>query len=74
LIFTGENGLKPDLVKIASAIGGSANLVQSALDRIDGHVHGRLLLSTTDVPIDIEARLAGLTHGTRILGYVATDA
>ncbi|MDB5556888.1 MAG: amino acid transporter [Rhizobium sp.] len=73
LTFTGEGDLEPDLVKIAAALGGEARLIQSTLDRIDGHVHGRLLLSARGVPAGIESRLAVLTHGTRILGYVATD-
>ena len=74
LIYTGEGGLEPDLVAIASAIGGHARVIQSALDRIEGHVHGRLLLSARNVPQDIEERLSGLAHATRIIGHVAANA
>lgn len=74
LAYTGEDGLEPDLMRIASAIGGRARLIQSALDRIDGHVHGRLLVAARNPPPDLEARLGGLAHATRIIGHVAANA
>jgi len=74
LTYTGEGGLEPDLVRIASAIGGRARLIQSALDRIDGHVHGRLLIGARNVAPDLEQRLRGLAHATRIIGHVAANA
>ncbi|MGV3549474.1 methionine ABC transporter ATP-binding protein [Rhizobium sp.] len=74
LAYTGEGGLEPDLVAIAVAIGGKARVIQSALDRIDGHVHGRVLIAARHAPSDLEARLAGLAHATRVIGHVATNA
>lgn len=74
LSYTGEGSLEPDLVRIASAIGGRARLVQSSLDRIDGHVHGRLLIAARNLPEDVYKRLGGLAHATRIIGHVAANA
>jgi D-methionine transport system ATP-binding protein len=74
LTYTGEDGLVPDIFRISAAIGAPAQLLQSTLDRIDGHVHGRLLVS---VPADKAEGLlapAGLAHRTRILGYVSSNA
>jgi D-methionine transport system ATP-binding protein len=72
LSFTGEDGLEPDLAAIATAIGAPVRLLQSALDRIQGHVHGRLLIAAR-TGTDSLARLDALAHRTRILGYVAPD-
>jgi D-methionine transport system ATP-binding protein len=74
LTYTGEGGLEPDLVRIASAIGGRARLIQSALDRIDGHVHGRLLIGARNPSQDLEQRLEGLAHAMRVIGHVAANA
>lgn len=74
LAFTGEGGLEPDLVRIASAVGSRARVIQSTLDRIDGHVHGRLLIGARGAHDDLEARLASLAHSVRILGHVPANA
>jgi D-methionine transport system ATP-binding protein len=74
LAYTGEGGLEPDLIGIANAIGGRARVIQSAIDRIDGHVHGRLLIGARNVPQDLLARLAGHAHAARIIGHVPTNA
>ncbi|KAA6476738.1 ATP-binding cassette domain-containing protein [Agrobacterium rhizogenes] len=73
LSYTGEGGLEPDIAAIAAAIGAPVRLLQSSLDRIDGHVHGRLLITTRRPESQRLARLDGLAHETRILGYVDAD-
>ncbi|QND45775.1 ATP-binding cassette domain-containing protein (plasmid) [Rhizobium lusitanum] len=73
LSYAGEGGLEPDIAAIAAAIGAPVRLLQSSLDRIDGHVHGRLLIATRRPESQRLARLDGLAHETRILGYVDVD-
>ncbi|GAJ96325.1 ATP-binding cassette domain-containing protein [Agrobacterium sp. SHOUNA12C] len=73
LSYTGEGGLEPDIAAIAAAIGAPVRLLQSSLDRIDGHVHGRLLIATRRPENRRLPGLAGLAHETRILGYVDVD-
>jgi len=73
LSYTGEGGLEPDLAGIATAAGAPVRLLQSTLDRIEGHVHGRLLISVQVLQRIEGERFAGLAHKTRILGYVASD-
>jgi D-methionine transport system ATP-binding protein len=72
--FTGADGTEPDLVRLADALGVGARLIQSNLERIQGHVSGRLFMS---VPYraDLAARVSDptLAAQTRITGYVATD-
>jgi D-methionine transport system ATP-binding protein len=43
LTYMGKSGLEPDPLAIARAFGGPFRLLQSSLDRIEGHVYGRLL-------------------------------
>jgi D-methionine transport system ATP-binding protein len=71
LSYTGEGGLEPDLAAIAAAIGAPVRLLQSALDRIEGHVHGRLLISAR--PGGVPGALDGLAHRIKVLGYVASN-
>ncbi|MBB3610314.1 ATP-binding cassette domain-containing protein [Rhizobium sp. BK602] len=73
LSYTGEDGLEPDIAAIAAAIGAPMRLLQSALDRIDGHVHGQLLIAARRFEIHQPSQLDGLAHDTRILGYVDSD-
>ena len=75
LAYTGEHGLEPDLSRIASATGASVRLLQSSLDRIQGRVHGRLLIAARRVAGEtmLPAQFAGLAHQARILGYVDHD-
>jgi len=71
LHYNGEGGLEPDLARIADALGGPVRLLQSVLDRIQGHVHGSLLLSVEaagPLPTD---RLRSLAHSVKVLGHVA---
>ncbi|WFS03488.1 methionine ABC transporter ATP-binding protein [Rhizobium tumorigenes] len=73
LTYTGADGLEPDLTRIAAAAGASVRLLQSSLDRIQGHVHGRLLLAIGSLDNNVPAKIAGLAHDVRVLGYVRTD-
>jgi D-methionine transport system ATP-binding protein len=73
LSYTGEGGLEPDIAAIAAAIGAPVRLLQSSLDRIDGRVHGRLLIATRRPESHGLPGLDGLAHETRILGYVDAD-
>ncbi|MDB5523120.1 MAG: amino acid transporter [Rhizobium sp.] len=72
LSYTGEGGLEPDIAAISQAIGAPVRLLQSALDRIQGHVHGRLLIAAQPVTGGLE-RLGTLAHKVKVLGYVASD-
>ncbi|RVJ49370.1 methionine ABC transporter ATP-binding protein [Sinorhizobium meliloti] len=74
LVYTGERGLEPDLQRLASAVHGPVRLLQSAVDRIQGHVHGRLLIAVPRAAVDNPAALRGLAHHMRVLGHVAVDA
>ncbi len=73
LSYTGEGGLEPDISAIAASIGAPVRLLQSSLDRIDGHVHGRLLIATRRPESHRLPELDGLAHETRILGYVDSN-
>ncbi|NTI64942.1 ATP-binding cassette domain-containing protein [Agrobacterium rhizogenes] len=73
LSYTGEGRLEPDIAAIAAAIGAPVRLLQSSLDRIDGHVHGRLLIATRRPENRGLPGLDGLAHERRILGYVDVD-
>ncbi len=72
--YTGESALEPDLAKLTSALGADLRIVQSNLDRIQGHVSGRLIASVparADLPSIIAGR--DLADKARIIGYVAAD-
>jgi D-methionine transport system ATP-binding protein len=73
LTYTGAGGLEPDLTKIATATEAPVRLLQSSLDRIQGHVHGRLLLAVGSINNNVPAKIAGLAHDVKVLGYVGTD-
>jgi D-methionine transport system ATP-binding protein len=73
LTYTGAGGLEPDLTLIAAAAGAPVRLLQSSLDRIQGHVHGRLLLAIGSLDTNVPAKIAGLAHDVKVLGYVGTD-
>ena len=73
LSYTGQGGLEPDVAAIANALGASTRVLQSALDRIQGHVNGRLLISVRGVTTAVPKDLENLAHQVRILGYVGDD-
>jgi len=73
LSYTGAGGLEPDLTKIAAAAGAPVRLLQSSLDRIQGHVHGRLLVAVGSLEKNLPAGISGLAHEVKVLGYVGTD-
>lgn len=77
LVFTGADGHTPDLARLGAVFGPDTRLIQSNLDRIQGHVGGRLILSVPDNGGNIERIAqnlsAPLASHTRIVGYVASD-
>lgn len=71
LRFVGQQA--PDLSRLAAVLDQPLHLLDGALDRIDGHSQGRLLVST---PLDaggMPAGLAALADYVEVLGYVAAD-
>ena len=62
----------PDLSALALKVGGPFLLLDAALDRIDGHTQGRLLVSAPAGP-EVLTELASLSDGAEVLGYVAAD-
>ncbi|ANL31812.1 methionine ABC transporter ATP-binding protein MetN 2 (plasmid) [Rhizobium phaseoli] len=73
LCYSGEGGLEPDVAAIANALGTSTRVLQSSLDRIQGHVSGRLLISVNELRTRVPSGLESLAHQVRILGYVGDD-
>ncbi len=71
--YSGEGGLEPDLDKIAGLFRGPVRLVQSTLDRVQGHVYGHLVLVGEVGSERIFEAAAPLAHTIRILGHVAGD-
>ncbi|OQP86527.1 methionine ABC transporter ATP-binding protein [Rhizobium rhizosphaerae] len=73
--YTGEGGREPDLARLVALLGSQLRIVQSQLDRIDGHLSGRLIVSAPAAG-DLPSRLSGqdLAHGARIIGYVPANA
>jgi D-methionine transport system ATP-binding protein len=73
LTYMGKSGLEPDPVAIAKAFGGPFRLLQSSLDRIQGHVYGRLLtIGPAGLSRDV-GQFARVADRARIHGYVPTD-
>lgn len=73
LSYTGQGGLEPDVAAIVNALGASPRVLQSSLDRIQGHVSGRLLISVNEARTTVPQGLENLAHQVRILGYVGDD-
>ena len=71
LRFTGRQA--PDLSGLAAALGGPLRLLNGALDRIDGHSQGRLLVSAPLHAGGLPPDLARLADRVEVLGYVAAD-
>ncbi|EGI77717.1 methionine ABC transporter ATP-binding protein [Hylemonella gracilis] len=73
--YTGANALEPDIARIAQALPAGTRLVHGGVDRIQGHVHGRLLLSvagTAPLP-DFSLLTQGpqaLAHSIEVIGHV----
>lgn len=77
LVFTGADGHGPDLIQLGEVLGPGTRLIQSNLDRIQGHVGGRLILSVLHRGRSLEqiedSLHASLASRIRIVGYVASD-
>jgi len=73
--YNGEHRLEPDFARIARALQAEVRLVHGGVDRIQGHVHGRLLLAVPGgaaLP-DLAALAQGpraLAHRIEVIGYV----
>ncbi len=73
-VYTGAADRRPDVSGLSALLGANTLIVQSQLDRIDGHLAGRLILSTP-AGDRLDTLIAGqdLAHAARILGYVPAD-
>lgn len=72
LTFTGEGGLQPDLGRIATALGSPVQLLHGGVDRIQGHTHGRLILSIDPQAAPVATLVNHqLCHHAKELGHVA---
>lgn len=75
LQYRGGDGLEPDLLRVAQALGGKTRLLQASVERIQGHTHGQLYIALADVTgsPDWQALTQGPTaiaHHIKELGYV----
>jgi D-methionine transport system ATP-binding protein len=71
LRFAGRQA--PDLSGLAAMLGRPLRLLDAALDRIDGHSQGRLLVSAPLEAGALPAGLSRLADHMEVLGYVAAD-
>ncbi|KQT52639.1 methionine ABC transporter ATP-binding protein [Aureimonas sp. Leaf460] len=60
---------EPDLLALARPFG-AVRLIDAALDRIEGHTHGRLVLAAALAPGEELPDLAALGRDAKVLGYV----
>ena len=63
----------PDLSAIAAALSAPVTLLHAALERTQGHTHGRLLLAVSGGDPAPET-LARLSRAAKVIGYVRNDA
>lgn len=75
LQYRGGDGLEPDLLRVAQALGGKTRLLQASVERIQGHTHGQLYIALADFTgsPDWQALTQGPTaiaHHIKELGYV----
>ncbi|MBX3569238.1 MAG: ATP-binding cassette domain-containing protein [Rhizobiaceae bacterium] len=72
LRYTGVDG-DPDLGQLSTALGSRVRLISAAIDRIDGHAQGRLVLGVHLPPN--KAKQASCASGghLKVLGHVAGD-
>ena len=75
LRYTGLRGQTPDFARITAALGPSVRLLHGGLDRIQGHSHGQLIISSDAAGPSLEALSAlELADAIQELGYVAHHA
>ncbi|MFF2321512.1 methionine ABC transporter ATP-binding protein [Agrobacterium sp. NPDC058088] len=72
--YTGAGGLEPDLSRLLAVLGEGTRIIQSNLDRIQGHISGRLIVASP-ARKDLERLIANpdLAHAARIIGYDAAN-
>ena len=73
LTYAGKSGLEPDPQAIAKAFGAPFRFLQSSLDRIQGHVCGRLLVVGPICLSEKKLEFQDVADQARILGYVPAD-
>jgi D-methionine transport system ATP-binding protein len=73
LAYIGMNGLEPDPRAISEPFGAPFRLLQSSLDRIQGHAYGRLLVVGPARATRGAEQFASVADQARILGYVSSD-
>jgi len=72
--YKGTDGLQPDLSRLLRVLGEGTHIIQSNLDRIQGHVSGRLVVASP-ARADLEHLIKSpdLAHAARIIGYDTAD-
>ena len=73
LAITYAGQAAPDLSALAAAAGVPVRLLQAGIERIQGHVVGRMLIAVDAPDSDAEARLRALGGTIERIGYVAAD-
>lgn len=75
LSYQGTQGLEPELSRITDVLNTPIKLLQSGLDRIQGHTYGRLLIEiegTKQLPnlLEVTQGPLALAHEIEVIGYV----
>ena len=71
--FTGSASDEPDLAALFSALGGRVRLLQGAVERIQGHTVGQLLLAVDGSSVgaeELRSRAGRWAQQVEVLGYV----
>jgi D-methionine transport system ATP-binding protein len=71
LRITYSGGSAPDLAALVAATGGSVRLLQASVERIQGHVVGRMLIAAANPEAEVSLRAIG--QEVEGIGYVAAD-
>ncbi len=74
--YRGEDGLEPDLPRIAQALGARVRLLHGGVDRIQGHAQGQLLVALEGAAAQADwtpftQGREAIAHEIKVLGYVA---
>ncbi|MFF7707870.1 ATP-binding cassette domain-containing protein [Pseudomonas sp. NPDC007930] len=72
LTFDGQTAAEPDLAAIAQHLGRDIELLHGAIERIQGHAQGRLLLAVRAAPAKLEQflGLSGVFSAAKVVGHV----
>ena len=74
--YRGEDGVEPDLPRIAQALGARVRLLHGGVDRIQGHAQGQLLVALEGAAAQADwtpftQGREAIAHEIKVLGYVA---